>query len=122
VPVPAPWQERLKYSPELMTGKMLKATTQLCSYLVKMDQRENPRQHCKTRTQALHPRRIAGRTDLDTFFSLVKSVQKYMSIQTFFSVLTKCLYIKGMRRELNSHGAYQDLVWEGGHAKRASSR
>jgi hypothetical protein len=74
VPVPAPWEERLGYAPELKTVKTLEATTQLCSSPVKMDRRENPRQHHKTRIQALHPRRITGRTDLDTFFSSVESV------------------------------------------------
>jgi hypothetical protein len=74
VPVPAPWEERLGYAPELITVKTLEATTQLCSSPVEMDRRENPRQHCKTRIQAPHPiRRITSRTDLDTFFSLVKS-------------------------------------------------
>jgi hypothetical protein len=114
VPVPAPWEERLGYAPELITVKTLEATTQLCSSPVEMDRRENPRQHCKTRIQGLHPRRIIGRTDLDTFFSLVESVRKFMSVQIFFCVLTKFLYVKGMRRESHSHGAYQDFVWDVG--------
>jgi hypothetical protein len=110
MPVPAPWEERLGYAPELITVKTLKATTQLCSSLVKMDRRENPRQHPKTRIQALHPRRITGRTDSDTFFLSVKSVRKFMSVQIFFCVLTKFLYVKGMRHESHSHGAYQVFV------------
>jgi hypothetical protein len=35
-----------------------------------------------------------------------------MSVQIFFCVLTKFLYVKGMRRESHSHGAYQDFVWD----------
>jgi hypothetical protein len=110
VPVPAPWEERLGYAPELITVKTLEAMTQLCSSPVEMDQRENPRQHRKTRIQALHPRRITGRTDSDTFFSSVETVRKFMSVQIFFCVLTKFLYVKGMRRESHSHSAYQDFV------------
>jgi hypothetical protein len=103
VPVPALWEERLGYAPELMTVK-------LCSSPVKLDQRENPRQHRTTRIQVLHPRRITGRTDLDTFLSSAKSVRKFISVQIFFCVLTKFLYVKGMRRESHSHGAYQDFL------------
>jgi hypothetical protein len=114
VPVPAPWEERLGYAPELITVKTLKATAQLWSSPVEMDRRENPRQHCKTRIQALHPRRITGRTDLDTFFSSVESVRKFMSVQIFFCVLTKFLYVKGMRRKSHSYGAYQDFVQDVG--------
>jgi hypothetical protein len=110
VPVPAPWEERLGYAPELITVKTLKGTRQLCSSPVEMDQRENPRQHRKTRIQALHPRRITGRTGSDTFFSSVESVRKYMSVQIFFCVLKKFLYVKGTRRELHSHGMYQEFV------------
>jgi hypothetical protein len=94
VPVPATWEERLGYAPELITVKTLEATTQLCSSPVEMDRRENPRQHRKTRIQSLYPRRITGRTDSDTFFSWVESVQTFMSVQIFFCVLTKFLYVK----------------------------
>jgi hypothetical protein len=114
VPDPAPWEERLGYAPELITVKTLEAMTQLCSAPVEMDQRENPRQHRKTRIQALHPRRITGRTDSDTFFSSVETVRKFMSVQIFFCVLTKFLYVKGMRRKSHSHSAYQDFVWDVG--------
>jgi hypothetical protein len=37
VPIPAPWEERLGYAPELITVKTLEATTQLCSSPVEMD-------------------------------------------------------------------------------------
>jgi hypothetical protein len=37
-----------------------------------------------------------------------------MSVQIFFSVLTKFLYVKGMRGESHSHGAYQDFVQDVG--------
>jgi hypothetical protein len=33
-----------------------------------------------------------------------------MSVQIFFCVLTKFLYLKGMRRKSHSHGANQDFV------------
>jgi hypothetical protein len=35
-----------------------------------------------------------------------------MSVQIFFCVLTKFLYVKGMRRKSHSHGAYQDFIWD----------
>jgi hypothetical protein len=60
VPSPAPWEERLGNSPEMITAKTLLATTQLCEAPVEMDKREAPRQHRKQRVQALHPKRIEG--------------------------------------------------------------
>jgi hypothetical protein len=95
--------------------KTLEATRQLCSSPVEVDRRENLRQHRKTRIQALNPTsRISSRTDSDAFFSSVESVRKNMSVQIFFSVLTKFLYVKGMRGESHSHGAYQDFVQDVG--------
>jgi hypothetical protein len=37
VPIPAPWEERLGYAPELITAKTLEATTQRCTSPVEMD-------------------------------------------------------------------------------------
>jgi hypothetical protein len=112
VPSPAPWEERLGNSPELITVKTLEATTQLCESPVEMDKREAPRQHRKQRVQALHPKRIEGRTDSDTFFSSVKSIRNFGCVQIFYSVLHRYIFVRGMRKESESHGAYQDLVRE----------
>jgi hypothetical protein len=67
--------------------KTLAVTTQLCESLVGMDKREAPRQHRKQRVQALHPKRIEGRMDLDTFFSSIRSVRNYVCVQIFYYVL-----------------------------------
>jgi hypothetical protein len=100
--------------PEMITVKTLEATTQLCKLLVEMDKRESPRQHRKQRVQALHPKRIEGRTDLDTFFASIKSARNYPCIQIFYSVLHQYIFVRGMRKESESHSTYQDLVREVG--------
>jgi hypothetical protein len=114
VPSQAPWEERLGNSPEMITVKTLEATTQLCESPVEMDKRESPRQHRKQRVQALHPKRIEGRTDSDTFFVSIKSVRNYACVQIFYSALQRYIFVPGMRKESESHGAYQDLVREVG--------
>ena len=110
VPKPSPWEERLANSPELITVKTLDATTQYCEAPVEMEQRENPRQHRKSRLHALHPRRVTGRTDSDTFFASVKLIRNFAHIQIFLSAISKFLYVKEMRKESHSHGAYQDFI------------
>src|SRR5687768_8235358 len=59
---------------------------------------------------ALHPQRIQGRTDSDTFFASVKSVQNYTCVQLFLAVSWRLLYVKCMRKESHSHGAFQDFI------------
>jgi hypothetical protein len=110
----APWEERLGNLPEMITVKTLEATTQLCKSPVKMDKRESPRQHRKQRVQALHPKRIEGRTGLDAFFASIKLVRNYSCVQIFYSVLHRYIFVRGMRKESELHGAYQDLVREVG--------
>jgi hypothetical protein len=114
VPSPAPWEKRLGNSPEMITVKTLEAMTQLCESPVEMDKRESPRQHRKQRLQALHPKQIEGRTDSDTFFASIKPVRNHLCIQIFYSVLHRFIFVRGMRKESESHGAYQDLVREVG--------
>ncbi len=104
------WEERLGNSPEMVTAKTLEATTQLCSEPVEMENRDAPRQHRKQRLLSLHPRRLQGRTDSDTFFASEKSIRNYTCVQLFFHVLSGYLYVRCMRREAHSHGAYQDFV------------
>jgi hypothetical protein len=79
-----------------------------------MDKREAPRQHRKKRVQALHPSRIEGRTDSDTFFSSIKSVKGFACIQIFFVCLHRFIFVRGMQKESESHGAYQDMIREVG--------
>ena len=110
VPEPASWEERLGNCPEAVTVKTLDATTQLCSSPVEMENREAPQQHRKSRVLPLHPRRIPGRTDSDTYFSSVKSIRGYTCVQLFVTLLAQFLYVRCMRKESHSHGAYQDFV------------
>ena len=106
----AEWEKRLGYCPEKVTVKTLEATTQLCSSPVEMENREAPRQHRKQRLIPLHPKRISGRTDSDTFFASVKSVRGFTCVQLFFVTFANFLYARCMRKESHSHGAYQDFV------------
>jgi hypothetical protein len=108
--IPAPWKERLGHPPEAVTAKTLQATTQLCSDPVEMENREAPHQHRKSRVLPLHPKRIKGRTDSDTFFSSIKSVGGFTCVKIFVSLLSQFIFVRCMRREAHSHGAYQDFV------------
>jgi hypothetical protein len=101
---PVPWEERLGNCPELLLAKTLEARTQLCTNPVDMENREAPQQHRKKQLLLLHPKRVIGRTDSDTFFSSVKSIANYTCVQLFFSVETKFLFAKCMRKESHSHG------------------
>ena len=109
-PEPAPWRERLGFPPENVMAATLTATTQLCANPVEMDNREAPRQHRKSRVLPLHPRRIEGRTDSDTYFSSIKSVRGFTCVQVFVSLLAQHIFVRCLRRESHSHSAYQDLV------------
>jgi hypothetical protein len=108
--IPAPWKDRLGHPPEAVTTKTLLATTQLCSDPVEMENREAPHQHRKSRVLPLHPKRIKGRTDSDTFFSSIKSIAGFTCVQIFVSLLSQFIFVRCMRREAHSHGAYQDFV------------
>jgi hypothetical protein len=101
VPTPAPWNERLGNPPELITAKTLEATTQLCESPVEIDKREAPRQHRKKRVQALHPSRIEGRPDSDTFFSSIKSIKGFACIQIFFACLIASFLCEGCEKNRN---------------------
>ena len=114
VPIPRPWDERLGNAPEHVTVKTLEATTQLCSAPVEMENRENPRQHRMKRIHPMHPTRIPGRTDSDTFFASVKSVQGFKCVQIFYTLVAKFIFVMGMRKESHSHNAYQDFIREVG--------
>ena len=109
-PEPAPWRERLGFPPEAVVAATMAATTQLCADPVEMENREAPRQHRKSRVLPLHPRRIEGRTDSDTYFSSVKSVRGFICVQVFVSLLAQYIFVRCLRRERHSHNAYQDLI------------
>jgi hypothetical protein len=111
---PMKWEERLGHPPEMVLAKTLLATTQLCTNPIEMENREAPRQHRKQRLLPLHPRRLEGRTDSDTFFASEKSVRNYACVQLFFHVSSGYIYLRCMKREAHSHGAYQDFVREVG--------
>src|SRR5688500_695290 len=58
----------------------------------------------------LHPRQIEGRTDSDTFFSTIKSIRGFSCIQIFYSLQAHYLYIKCLKKESQSHEAFQDFI------------
>ena len=104
------WEERLGNAPEFAVAKTLEATTQYSIGPVEMDTRGEPRQHRKQRLVPLHPTRLNGRTDSDTFYSSIKSIRGYTCIQLFVHLPSQNIYIVPMRRESQSHGAYQDFI------------
>ena len=108
------WKELLGFPSKEVLEKTLKATTQLCAEPVEMERREMPKQHRKKRLLPLHPRRLRGRVDSDTFFSTVKSIRSYKCVQFFVHVNSDYLFVRCMQREAHSHGAYQDFVREVG--------
>jgi hypothetical protein len=111
---PASWEERLGNCPEMILVKTMACTTQLCSSPIEMENRESPHQHQKSRVLQLHPKRILGRTDSDTFFSSVKSVRGYTCVQLFVSLAYQFLFVRCLQRESHSHAAYQDFIREFG--------
>ena len=62
----------------------------------------------------LHPRRLSGRTDTDTFFLMVKSICGYLCMQIFCNIDSDFLFARCMQRESHSHGAYQDYIFKVG--------
>ena len=73
----AKWKELLSYPSEDVIEKTLELTTQMQVEPIESKRREIPRQYCKKRLLMLHPRRLKGHTDTDTFFSSVKSIRGY---------------------------------------------
>jgi hypothetical protein len=108
------WSERLGDAPEMIVAKTLETTTQLCASPVEMDNREAPRQHRKQRVLPLHPKRLEGRTDSDTFFSSIISIRNFACVQIFVHLVSRFIYVQCMRKESESHGAYQDFIREVG--------
>ena len=104
------WKALLAFPSQKVLENTLKATTQLCSEPVEMEKREIPRQHRKKRLLPLHPRRLRGRVDSDTFFSTIKSIRNYKCVQLFVHVNSDYLFVRCMQREAHSHGAYQDFI------------
>ena len=108
------WRQLLAYPSEDVVKHTLQSTTQYCVEPIEMELRDIPRQHRKKRISPLHPRRLGGRVDTDTFFSSVKSVRGYKCIQLFVHVESDFIFVRCMQRESHSHGAYQDFIREVG--------
>lgn len=108
------WKQLLGFPSDEVVEKTIESTTQLLHEPVEMERREIPRQHRKKRLLPLHPKRLRGRVDADTFFSTVKSIRNYKCVQLFVHVLSDFIFIRCMQRESHSHGAYQDFVREVG--------
>ena len=106
------WKALLSFPSDNVVEKTLTSTTQLQVEPVESERREIPRQHRKKRILMLHPRRLRGRTDTDTFFSTIKSIRGYLCVQIFCHVPSDYLFVRCMQRESHSHGAYQDYIRE----------
>ena len=109
-PHSANWGPCLANAPKPVVQHTLRATTQYCITPQPMETQGEPRQHRQKRLIPLHYRRLLGRTDTDTFFSSVTSVQKYTCGQVFTHLTSQFLFIQLMRRESQSHSAYQDFL------------
>ena len=66
------WKLLLGFPSEDVVEKTLESTTQMQVEPVESECREIPKQHRKKQLLMLHPRRLKGSTDTDTFFSTVK--------------------------------------------------
>ena len=86
------WQASLGYPSKKTLEKTIEMTTQLCAEPVEMEIREIPRQHRKKRLLPLHPRRLKGRVDSDTFFSSIQSIRGYKCVQLFVHVPSDYLF------------------------------
>jgi hypothetical protein len=112
------WKELLAFPSDEVIEKTLESTSQLQVEPVESERREIPKQHRKKRLLMLHPRRLKGRTDTDTFFSTVKSIRGYLCVQMFCHVLSDYIFVRCMQRESHSHGAYQDYIREVGASEK----
>lgn len=108
------WKRCLAFPSDEVVKNTLQNTTQYCAEPVEMERRELPRQHRKKRLYPLHPRRLWGRTDSDTFFSSIKSIRNHTCVQLFVHVNSDYLFVRCMQREKHSHGAFQDFIREMG--------
>ena len=72
--------------------------------------REYTRDHYKTRTWPLMPRRIDDVMYSDTFFSNITSVRGYKCFQLFAYKYSKFERIQLMKREANAPEAYEDVI------------
>ena len=108
------WKKTLAFPSDIVCDKTKLATTSYCDAPVEMETRLMPRQHRKKRILPLHPRRLSGRTDTDTFFASIPSIRKYKCIQLFVIVKSCYLFVRFLQRESQSHTALQDFIREVG--------
>ena len=109
-----PWKERLGNCPDDVVLRTLDATTQYCKSTVEMENRAHPRQHRKKRLLPLHPRRIPGRTDSDTFYASVKSVRQFTCVQIYHCVQSGYTHCVPMKLEQHAIESYVDFIREVG--------
>ena len=77
-----------------------------------MENRDYPKNYFKKRLLPLHPRRIRGRVDSDTFFSSIQSIRGFWCVQIFLCTLSRFIFVKCLKREAHSHSAYLDFIRE----------
>ena len=75
-PHEAPWKHHLRFIPDLVVQKTLKATTQFVP-TVEVESREHMQDHLITRLPELKHRRINDTACCDTFFSSIPSVRGF---------------------------------------------
>ncbi len=91
------WKKMLGCCSEEVVDKTPMATTQYCVGPIEMENRDSPKQHQKTRLIPLHPQRVMGRTDSDTFFCSLILTRGFSCIQIFLCLVTQLIFIKLMR-------------------------
>ena len=103
------WRARLGYPTFEVTKATLNHNTNMVKTL-QAETREYMRDHYKTRTWPLRPRRIDDVMYSDTFFSNIKSVRGYKCFQLFAYKYSKFERVHLMKREANAPEAYEDVI------------
>ena len=91
-------KELLGFPLDEVMEKTLESTTQMQVEPIESERREVPKQHRKKRLLMIHPRQLKGRTDMDTFFSTVKSICGYLCVHIFCHVISDFLFFRCTQR------------------------
>jgi hypothetical protein len=68
------------------------------------------RRHFKSRFQMLRYKRLNEVIDTDTYFGNEKSIERYHCAQVFFGMISKMLYVAGMKTESEFADVYLDFI------------
>jgi hypothetical protein len=98
------------FRPHDVIQHTLRQTTQLAKSTIHYPMRR----HFKSRFQMLRHKRLKEVIATDTYFSNVKSIEKYYCAQVFFGMTSKMLYVAGMKTESDFLDVYLDFIRQHG--------